>query len=345
MIDIMTGPVRAVSLLLFFPSFFQAQELRFASLGDLRLESGETIRDCRIGYRTLGSLSENGSNAVLFPTWFTGTTANLVALVGPGKLVDPSKHYVILVDAIGNGVSTSPSNSKAQPRMKFPKFTIRDMVESQHRLVTETLHINHLKAVVGISMGGMQTFQWAVSYPDFFDKAIPIVGSPQLSSIDLLLWTAEKHAIEEDRDWNAGNYKTPPPMRTLADIHNLALSTPEDRVGHTARQQFGEFLAGVEKNGPDRFDTNNWYRQLEAMLAHDVAAPYGGSLQQAAQRAKAQFLIAAATQDHMVNPTTALAFAEMIHAQVLRMTGSCGHLAPGCEQEQLYPAVTEFLAK
>ena len=99
-------------------------EQRFAELGDFTLESGEVIQDLKIGYRTFGELNAAKSNAVLFPTWFTGTTADLVEWVGPGKLVDPSKHYVILVDAIGDGVSTSPSNSATQPGMRFPRFTI-----------------------------------------------------------------------------------------------------------------------------------------------------------------------------------------------------------------------------
>src|SRR5579872_2704747 len=114
-----------------------AQELKFAQLGEFRLESGETIRGCRLGYRTFGTLNAQKSNAVLFPTWFTGTTKELVGLIGPGKLVDPTNYFVITVDALGDGVSTSPSNSREQPHMKFPDLTIRDMVNSQHRLAED----------------------------------------------------------------------------------------------------------------------------------------------------------------------------------------------------------------
>jgi homoserine O-acetyltransferase len=165
----------------------QGEQL-YAELGDFRLESGEVIRDLKIGYRTFGELNAERSNAVLFPTWFTGTTGDLVEQEVPGKLVDSSKYFVILIDAIGDGVSTSPSNSSEQPGMRFPRFTIGDMVRSQHAVLTRNLGIEHLRAVMGVSMGAMQTFQWAVSYPGFMDKAIPIAGSTRLSSYDRLLF-------------------------------------------------------------------------------------------------------------------------------------------------------------
>ena len=111
-----------------------AQQLQMASVGDLTLVSGEVIRDCRIGYRTFGHLNADKSNVVVFATWFRGTTKDLIDLFGPGKLVDTSKYYVIAVDALGDGVSSSPSNSPSQLHMTFPKIAIRDMVNSLSRL-------------------------------------------------------------------------------------------------------------------------------------------------------------------------------------------------------------------
>jgi homoserine O-acetyltransferase len=90
----------------------EVPEQKFASLGDFRLESGQEIKNLKLGYRTAGDLDAAKSNAVLFPTWFTGTTKDLVGFVGPGKLVDSSKYYVILVDSLGDGISSSPSNSR-----------------------------------------------------------------------------------------------------------------------------------------------------------------------------------------------------------------------------------------
>src|SRR5262249_3570956 len=145
-----------------------------------------------------------------FPTWASGTTEQLKSNIGPGRVVDSDKYFVIAVDALGNGVSSSPSNSRLQPRMNFPQFTLRDSVNTQYQLVTKVLGLTHLRAVVGVSMGGMQTFQWLVSYPDFMDKAVPIVGSPRLAPYDLLLWQAQIDAIQNDRGWDNGNYNMNP---------------------------------------------------------------------------------------------------------------------------------------
>jgi homoserine O-acetyltransferase len=329
--------MRKLLLLTLISVCASAQQLQFADLGDCKLTSGETITNCRVGYRTFGTLNAARSNAVLFPTWFTGTTEDLQGQIGPGKLVDSTNLFVVAVDAIGDGVSASPSNSTSQPRMKFPQFTIRDMVNSQHRLLTEKLNIRHLHAVMGISMGGMQTFEWITAYPDFMDRAVPIVGSPQLTSYDLLLWEAELRAIEENKDWNGGNYSSQPPLRSLHDMHTFALMTPEGRVRETTRAKFADLLRTTEQ--PDKvFDANDWYRQLQAMMSHNV-----GDLPSAAKQVKARVLNVVAARDHMVNPTTAMRYADLIGAKTLQLNGDCGHLAPGCESALLNEQVNAFL--
>src|SRR5436309_3602734 len=144
-------------------------------VGDLKLESGEVIRDFAISYVTHGRLNAKKSNAILMVTAISGNHHRLDFLIGPGKALDTNKYFVVATDAIGNGLTTSPSNSTAQPRMSFPKFLIRDMVQSQHRLLTEHLDIGHVVAVVGPSMGGMQALQWGVSHPDFMDSVVAVV--------------------------------------------------------------------------------------------------------------------------------------------------------------------------
>ena len=142
------------------------------SLGDFKLESGDVIKDFSISYVTHGTLNADKSNAVLMVTAIGGNHHRIDYLIGPGRALDPSKCFIIATDAIGNGLTTSPSNSKAQPRMQFPKFNIRDMVNSQQRLVSEKFGIKKLVTVIGASMGGMQALQWAVSYPDMMDSIV-----------------------------------------------------------------------------------------------------------------------------------------------------------------------------
>lgn len=320
-----------------------AQEQKFAGLGDFRLESGEVIRGCRIGYRTVGQLNKDGSNVILFPTWASGTTEQLLSNFGPGRLVDTSKYYVVAVDALGNGVSSSPSNSAAQPRMSFPRFTVRDMVNTQHELLTKVLRIKHLLAVVGTSMGGMQTFQWMVAYPDFMDRAVPIVGSPRLAPYDLLDWQTQIDAITNDPGWQNGNYTREPARAAEYEFGALMLTTPDEFNRRMTREKVS---AEIEKAKAVRgFDANDKIRQDQAMMALDVSAPFGGSMERAAAAVKARVLVVVAARDHVVTPGPAIEFARLLRAQLLTLEGDCGHLAPGCEASKVNPVVADFLAR
>lgn len=320
-----------------------AQQLQFASFGDVKLESGETLRDCRIGYRTFGTLNSEKSNAVLIPTWAGGTTEQLMSSVGAEGLADPAKYYVILVDALSNGISSSPSNSKLQPHMQFPKVTIRDMVNTQHQLLTQILHIPHLHAVMGISMGGMQTFQWMVAYPDFMDAAVPIVGSPRLAPYDLLLWQLEIDAIESDAGWNHGNYNENPSRAVQFEIGGLVLSTPEQYNNEHKRE---DVLPSIRKatSEPGQ-DANNHIRQAQAMMALDVSAPFGGAMERAAAAVKAKVLVVVSPEDHTVTPQPAIDFAKLLHAELMQVDSPCGHLTSACESQKIDQRVRDFLAQ
>src|ERR1700716_3506540 len=172
------APLAAAGLLLALPALAptpQQPPHQSYSEGDLKLESGEAIKDFSISYVTQGTLNANKSNAILMVTAISGNHHRIDFMIGPGKALDPEKYFIICTDAIGNGLTTSPSNSKSQPRMSFPKFSLRDMVESQYRLLKEKLGIDHVVAVIGPSMGGMQTLQWGVSHPDFMDALVAMV--------------------------------------------------------------------------------------------------------------------------------------------------------------------------
>ena len=318
---------------------------QFADLGELKLKSGAVIQDFQLGYRTLGKLNAGKSNAVLWPTWLGGKTEDLLKFVGPSNVVDTNSYFVILVDAIGNGVSTSPSNSQKQPLGKFPQFTIRDMIESEHRLATEVFHLTHLHAVMGISMGGMQTFEWIMAYPDFMDEAIPMMGSPQTTSYDKLLWTSQIDAIELDPAWNGGN-----PTRQLThglalseEIGSMAVTSPAYRVAHTNPKEFEGFLADMKKTSVDS-GGRGWdmIRQREAINALDIPSEFGVTLAQAARKVRTKLLVIISPQDHMVNPTPALGFAAGGGAPVITLDSPCGHIALDCIS--VGPTVAHFLA-
>jgi len=325
-----------------FPTFCQEQQ--FANLGDFKLESGEVLRDCRIGYRTFGQLNADKSNAILFPTWAGGTTEQLAGNVGPGKLADSSKYYVILVDALSNGVSSSPSNSQQQPHMRFPKITLHDMVATEHDMLTKFLHIEHVKAVMGISLGGMQTFQWMVQHPDFMDKGIPIVGSPRIAPYDLVHLQAQIDAIENDPGWQGGDYTKNPGRAAEYEFGAILLSTPEHfNKTHTREQVLKEIAHARESS--EGSDANNKIRQAEAMVALDVSAPFGGSMEKAAASVKAEVLVIVAKQDHAATPGPATEFAHLLHAELLELDDECGHQYGGCEDARVVRAVEEFLGR
>jgi homoserine O-acetyltransferase len=329
---------------LFFSIPVLAQEQKFASLGEFKLESGEVIHDCRVGYRTFGKLNAHGSNAILFPTWANGTTDQLQHSIGPHTgVVDYADYFVILIDALANGVSSSPSNSVAQPRMKFPKITVRDMVNSQYQVATGTLGLKHVKAVVGTSMGGMQTFQWIVSYPEFMDKAVPIVGSPQLAPYDLLHWRAEIDAIETNPAWNHGEYRENPSRLLEFEYGEMLLNTPTQYNRTHTREQVFESLAKAKDAVTT--DANNKIRQVEAMMGLDVSDHFGGSMERAAASVKAKVFVIVATYDHVVTPQPARDFASLLHAPILELDSDCGHLGPSCEDAKVSAAVAAFLQK
>ena len=285
----------------------QEGDLRFGSLGDFRLESGEVIRDCRIGYRTYGRLDESQANAVLFPTWFSGTSLQLAGNIGHGKTVDSGRYYVIAVDAIGDGVSSSPSNSTAQPRMKFPKFSIRDMVESQYRLAKEKFGIEHLVAVIGPSMGGMQTLQWGVSHPDYMDALVAMVPLTKTPAWSVAVMEASRKAIMEDPAWKDGNYDTPPEkgVRLWRDIVSLlAARSPEM---YSAQFKNGldalPWMTEQENGMMKAFDANDWIYQSWAYEQHDVGTTpgFGSDTARALASIKARTLILTGTKD-LLNP-------------------------------------------
>jgi homoserine O-acetyltransferase len=324
---------------------------QFAQMGDLQLESKSVIRNCAIGYRTLGTLNADRSNAVVFLTWHTGKSEEALSMFGAKGMFDPAPYYVVIIDAIGNGVSCSPSNSKPQHGTAFPTFTVRDMVESQHRLLTEKLGLQHVHAVMGYSMGGMQTFQWMVSHPDFMDVAIPIAGTPRQSSYDMLFWRSLELTLLNEPSYAKGRYKKQPSMAALQTLFMMNATTPEFRVTHTAQQDFEKFFKETAALDRDAADANNWLWQTRAMLAQDVGEPSDSgkaerSLALAAAKVKARVHVVSPRQDHIVNPLAALEFVKLLKTDTTELTvleGNCGHWAVNCEMAKVRPVVEAAL--
>jgi homoserine O-acetyltransferase len=310
-----------------------------ADIGTLNLASGQTLRNTKISYRTWGALNEAKSNAVLLPSWFMGRSEQLAAYVGADRMFDPRKYFIIATDALGNGVSSSPSNTTLPDGGAFPRLSIRDMVNADYELVTKVLGVRKLYAVAGISMGGMQVFEWLVAYPDLMEKAISIVGTPQQTSSDKLLWTTQLKAIEDARR-TAGNGDNAMPL--VARIHVMALTTPPYRNRAVPVSEYEKFIEREEANYRG-YKSADWAAQLQAMIDHDVTRLHGSSLLHASWVVKAPLLVVAARQDHMVNPDTALEFARLLSANVLEINNDCGHVYANCDSATVNETVMRFL--
>ena len=320
--------------------FSQSKQL-FAEIGNLNLENGEILYDCTIGYRTFGKMNEGKTNIVLFPTWFGGTTAQLIDLIGPGKLIDDTKYYVIAVDALGNGISSSPSNSELQSGVDFPDITIEDMVNSQYILLTKELDIHHLFAVIGGSMGSMQAFQWIVSYPDFIDKAVPYVCSPRRTTYDQLLMYFREELILSYQELNASDTLINKMLKVSSAIFGRS---PDYIIEHVSFNELPEYLEKFDKLVPSKtFTIDNYLSQLEAMRTHNIYKDYDNSVIKTAKVIKAKVFMIVSMSDHLVNPATSLELADVLHAKVLKLTNNCGHLAVGCELQKCSVEINKFL--
>ncbi len=318
------------------------------SQGDLKLESGEVIKEFSISYVTHGTLNAKKSNAILMVTAISGNHHRLDFMIGPGKALDTDKYFIVCTDAIANGLSTSPSNSNAQPRMQFPKFTIRDMVESQHRLMKEKLGIDHVVAVVGPSMGGMQVLQWGVSHPDYMDALVAMVPLTKTPAWTVAVLEASRKAIMNDPAWKDGNYEAPPEkgVRLWRDILSfLSARTPD-------------MYAAQFKNGMDvlpwmeqqetallkAFDANNWIYQTWAYERHDVGttAGFNGDTAKALASIKAKTLILTGTKDLLNPESEPIEMGKNIPGAKM-MTISPGTVTGHAAAGGAFPADVEFL--
>ena len=178
--------------------------------GNLELEAGGVLHDLQLGYAVHGELNAARDNAILVPTWYSGTSKVMEQLfIGAGRALDPMHYYIIVVNQIGNGISSSPHNTAgAQAMANFPRIQIGDDVRAQHQLVTQQFGIERLALVFGASMGAQQTYEWAVRYPDMVARAAPLAGYARNTDHCRQFVETLIEAITSDPAWNGGNYRS-----------------------------------------------------------------------------------------------------------------------------------------
>jgi homoserine O-acetyltransferase len=248
---------------------------------DFRFNSGETLPELRIHYRTLGkpALDEKGvaRNAVLILHGTTGSGANFIRkefageLFGPGQPLDAARYFLILPDGIGHGQSSKPSDGL---HARFPRYGYQDMIEAQYRLLTEGLNINHLRLVMGTSMGGMHTWLWGEKHSDFMDALLPLASLPsQISGRNRLWRRMIIDTIRTDPQWQGGNYTSQPhSLRLAAEMLMFMSSNPSERqkempTRRDADEQIDQFVSRTMKG----MDANNVLYALEASHDYDPA--------------------------------------------------------------------------
>lgn len=285
------------------------------SVHDFHFRDGQTLPELRLHYTTLGAPQRDASgrvtNAVLIMHGTGGTGHQFLrpvfagVLFGPGQLLDSSKYFIILPDDIGHGKSSKPSDGM---RMKFPHYDYADMVTAEYDLVAEGLHVNHLRLVMGTSMGCMHTWMWGEAYPQFMDALMPLACLPiEIAGRNRMTRKMIMDLIKADPAWDGGNYKTEPTngLRAALDVEMLMVSTPLYwQKEYPTRESADAYL---EKSLQDRLknlDANDMLYAFDASRTYDPS-PNLGKIQ--------AHLLAINSADDFVNPPELHIDEQLIH--------------------------------
>lgn len=230
----------------------------------LQLEHGATLRPARLVYRTHGTLNAARDNVIVYPTWFPAQHQDNEWLIGPGKALDPDRYFIVVPNTLGNGLSSSPSNT-APPydAGRFPRVTARDNVHLQARMLRERYDVTRIALVAGWSMAGHQAFQWALSYPELVERIAPFCASARTSPHNYVFLEGPQAALRADAAWNNGWYNEQPRqgLRAFARVFaGWALSQAFYRE-HLYRDlgfsSLEDFLVGFWEGSFLRRDANN----------------------------------------------------------------------------------------
>jgi homoserine O-acetyltransferase/O-succinyltransferase len=324
-------------------------------IGTLELEEGGSLLDCQLAVATHGTLNAAKDNAILVPTWYSGTSKIMEDVyIGAGRALDPDKYFIVVVNQIGNGLSTSPHNSDGA---SFPKVRIGDDVRAQHKLLAETFGITSLALVVGGSMGAQQTYEWAVRYPEMVKRAAPIAGTARNTEHDFLYTETLIEAIITDPKFNNGNYTNSTDVATGLRRHAklwtvMGWSTEFFRqnrhqaLGFESMQAFvDEFMIGYF--GP--MDPNDLLCMAWKWQRGDVSRHTDGDLKAALGLINAKTYVMPISHDMFFPPSDCEVEQQLIPNSELRTINSIdGHLAlfgtdPDC-QAQIDTVLKELLA-
>jgi homoserine O-acetyltransferase/O-succinyltransferase len=328
-------------------------------IGNLDLEEGGTIRGCKLAYATFGKINAAGDNAILIPTWYSGTSKIMEQVyIGSGRALDPDKYFIIVVNQIGNGLSSSPHNTRAPAGMgHFPRVRIGDDVRAQHKLVTENFNLKSLALVVGGSMGAQQTYEWAVRYPDMVKRAAPIAGTARNTVHDHLFTETLVDAITSDPGFNKGFYTSPADVREGLLRHAkmwavMGWSTEffqQNRHQTLGFSSLDDFITNFMFAYFAVMDPNNLLCQAWKWQRGDVSRHTGGDLRAALGRIKAKTFVMPMSSDMFFPPADCQAEWRLIPDAEFRPIQTIdGHLAlfgadPGV-LTQLDAHLTELLA-
>lgn len=303
-------------------------------LGNVKLQSGAILNNAQIAYATYGTLNAEADNVVLLPTFYTGTHIRNEPLFGPGRAIDPARHFIVSVNLFGNGYSSSPSNS-APPQVGpgFPHVTIFDNVACQHRLLTEGLGVCKIALVLGWSMAAMQAYQWAAQYPDMVEAILPYCGAARCSALNYAFLDGPKAALQADAAWDGGNYSQPPEkgLRAFGRVYvSWAYSYRFFRDGLYRQLGFAtleEFVQDWE-NDHLRWDANDLIAKIWTWQHGDISDNeiYRGDFKRALQSIRARAIIMpCSTDQYFVPEANAAEIAFMPCAELRVFDSPWGH--------------------
>ena len=308
--------------------------------GNVALQSGATIRNCKLAYKTFGQLNARKDNAIVYPTWYSGQHYDNEWLIGPGMALDPATKFIIIPNMLGNGLSSSPSNTpEPYNGPRFPRITAYDNVRLQHRLITDVFGIETLPLVTGWSMGALQTFHWGALYPDMVQRIAPFCGSAKCSRHNFVFLEGVKAALTADATFNNGWYSSKPNigLRAAARVYagwgfSQAFYRQELDIKTLGYSSLEDFLVAFWEGFFLPKDPNNLLTMLWTWQNGDISANelYHGDFRKALGAIKAKaFVMPSRTDLYFPPEDSEFEVANMPNAKLVPIESVWGHFAGG----------------